>query len=362
MLIDPSLYFVIMAGGRGTRFWPRSRTRLPKQLLNIIGPKTILEQTIDRLLPITDWGHIFVVTEISQAGAVKSLLTELPEGHLIVEPLGKNTAPCIGLAAMLLGRIDPEATMVILPSDHYIARVEAFQDTLLTAAQAARKGPYLITLGIPPTFPETGYGYLEQGREIMSIKAYPVREVKAFHEKPEKSKAEAMIHSGQYFWNSGMFIWTVAAILKQMSRLTPEMYGELKKLDDYWDQPGWEEALRQAYEAVENVSIDYAVMERADQVLMLEGNFGWNDVGSWEAVYQLEDKDDRANCLQGPVLVLDSQGCLVHSPQKTVALIGVKDLVVVETPDALLVCPRERAQDVKKVVQMLEDQGKVELL
>jgi mannose-1-phosphate guanylyltransferase len=360
--IDRSLYFVIMAGGRGTRFWPRSRTRLPKQLLNIIGPKTILEQTIDRLLPITDWEHIFVVTEISQAEAVKTLLTELPGSHLIVEPLGKNTAPCIGLAALILGRIDPNATMIILPSDHYIAREELFRDTLLTAAQAARKGPYLITLGITPTFPETGYGYLEQGREVMKIKTSPVREVKAFHEKPERFKAEAMIRSGRFFWNSGMFIWTVSAIFNQISRLTPEMYEELRKLDEYWAQPDWEEALRRAYEAMENVSIDYAIMERADQVLMLEGDFGWNDVGSWESVYQLEDKDEKANCLKGPVLVLDSQGCLVHSPQKTVALIGMKDLVVVDTADALLICPRERAQEVKKIVQLLEDQGKVELL
>jgi mannose-1-phosphate guanylyltransferase len=362
LLIDPSLYFVIMAGGRGTRFWPRSRTKLPKQLLNIIGPKTILEQTIDRLLPMTDWDHIFVVTEISQAEAVRTLLADLPESHLIVEPLGKNTAPCIGLAALILSQTNPEATMVILPSDHHIARVEAFQDTLLAAAQAAGKGSYLITLGITPTFPETGYGYLEQGREVMKVGSYPVREVKAFHEKPEKSKAEAMIQSGRFFWNSGMFIWTVSAILDQMSRLTPDMYQEIKKLEDYWAQPGWEEALRRAYEAVENVSIDYAIMERADQVLMLEGNFGWNDVGSWEAVYQLESKDEKANCLKGPILVLDSQGCLVQSPQKTVALIGVRDLVVVDTPDALLICPRERAQDVKKIVQLLEDQGRVELL
>jgi mannose-1-phosphate guanylyltransferase len=362
LLINKSLYFVIMAGGRGTRFWPRSRTRMPKQLLNIIGPKTILEQTIDRLLPITDWEHIFVVTEISQAEAVKTLLTELPESHLIVEPLGKNTAPCIGLAALILGRIDPEATMVILPSDHYIAREDSFRDTLLAAAQAAQKGPYLITLGITPTFPETGYGYLEEGREVMKIRTYPVREVKAFHEKPERAKAETMIQSGRFFWNSGMFIWTVSTILNQMSRLTPEMYEEIKKLDDYWAQPNWEEALRRAYEAMENVSIDYAIMERADQVLMLEGDFGWNDVGSWEAVYQLENKDEEANCLKGPVLVLDSQGCLVHSPQKMVALIGMKDLVVVDTADALLICPRERAQEVKKIVQLLEDQGRVELL
>jgi mannose-1-phosphate guanylyltransferase len=360
--MEPSLYFVIMAGGRGTRFWPRSRTRHPKQLLNIIGPKTILEQTIDRLLPITDWGHIFVVTEITQAEAVKKLLPNLPKDHLIVEPLGKNTAPCIGLAALILGRIDPAATMVILPSDHYISEIETFQETLLSAAGAAKEGDYLITLGITPTAPETGYGYLERGREVMKIKESPVWEVKAFHEKPDRSKAEAMVETGKFFWNSGLFIWTVSAILTRMSRLTPEMYDEIKKLEPFLDQPGWEEALKRGYERMDNISIDYAVMERAEKVLMLEGNFGWNDVGSWEAVYQLEPKDEKANYLNGPALVLDSQGCLVYSPQKTVALIGMKDLIVVDTPDALLICPRERAQEVKKIVQLLEDQERVELL
>jgi mannose-1-phosphate guanylyltransferase len=360
--MDPSLYFVIMAGGRGTRFWPRSRTRTPKQLLNIMGEKTMLEQTIDRLLPITDWGHLFVVTEISQAEAVEKLLPELPGRHLIVEPLGKNTAPCIGLAALILERINPEAAMVVLPSDHHIARPEAFQETLLAAVQAARKGPYLITLGIKPTYPETGYGYLEQGPERMQAVNYPVRQVKAFHEKPDRSRAEVMIQSGRFFWNSGMFIWTVSSILDQMARLTPEMYREIRKLEAFWEQPEWEEALLSAYKAVDNVSIDYAVMERADQVLMLEGDFGWNDLGSWEAVYQLEEKDEWANCLKGSVLVLDSQGCLVYSPQKKVALLGLKDLIVVDTPDALLVCPRERAQEVKKIVQLLEDQNQVDLL
>jgi mannose-1-phosphate guanylyltransferase len=360
--MDPSLYFVIMAGGRGTRFWPRSRTKTPKQLLNIMGEKTILEQTIDRLLPITDWEHLFVVTEISQAEAVGGLLAALPEDHLIVEPLGKNTAPCIGLAALILEKIDPEAAMVVLPSDHHIARTGMFQETLQAAVQAARKGPYLITLGIKPTYPETGYGYLEEGPEIMTVMNRPVREVKAFHEKPDRSKAESMVGSGRFFWNSGMFIWTVSSILDQMARLTPEMYQEIRKLEHFWKKPQWEEALMRTYEAVDNVSIDYAVMERADRVLMLEGDFGWNDVGCWEAVYQLEQKDENANCFKGPVLVLDSQGCLVYSPRKTVALVGLKDLIVVDTPDALLVCPRERAQEVKKIVQLLEDRDQIDLL
>ena len=360
--IKPHLYFVIMAGGRGTRFWPRSRTKRPKQLLDIVGPKSILEQTIDRLLPFTDWEHIFVVTEISQAEAIKELLPDLPETGLIVEPLGRNTAPCIGLAALILERIDPAATMAVLPADHYISQIPAFQETLLAATQTAQSRDYLVTLGIRPTFPETGYGYLERGKQLMDVNGHKVWEVKAFHEKPDRPKAEAMLKTGRFFWNSGMFVWTVSAILEQMARLTPAMYGELIKLKKFLGTPGWEEALRSGYEAMENVSIDYAVMERADKVLMLAGDFGWNDVGSWEAVYQLEPKDEQGNCLEGPVLILDSRGCLVHSPQKTVGLIGMKDLIVVDTPDALLICPRERAQEVKKIVELLEAQGKLELL
>ena len=360
--MNSSLFFVIMAGGRGTRFWPRSRTKRPKQLLDIVGPKTILEQTIDRLLPFTDWEHIFVVTEISQAEAIKDLLPELPKNRLIVEPLGRNTAPCIGLAALILESIDPAAAMVVLPADHYIVQVPLFQETLLAAAQTSQIGDYLITLGITPNFPETGYGYLEQGKKVTEIKGHGVWEVKAFHEKPDRPKAEAMLKTGRFFWNSGMFVWTVSAILDQMSRLTPAMYEELMKLKKFLGSPGWEEALRVGYEAMENISIDYAVMERADKVLMLAGDFGWNDVGSWEAVYQLQPKDEQGNCLTGPVLVLDSQGCLVHSPQKAVGLIGMKDLIVVDTPDALLICPRDRAQEVKKIVELLEGQGKFELL
>ena len=360
--MDASLYFVIMAGGRGTRFWPRSRTKRPKQLLDIVGSKTILEQTIDRLLPVTDWDHIFIVTEISQAEAVRALLPDLPEARLIVEPLGRNTAPCIGLAALILAEIDPSAIMAVLPADHFISQVPSFQETLLDAAGAARSGDFLITLGITPAFPETGYGYLERGGKVMEVGGHQVWEVKAFHEKPDRIRAEAMLKTGRFFWNSGMFVWTVSAILGQMSCLTPAMVDELMKLKKFLGGPGWEEALKAGYEAMENISIDYAVMERADKVLMLEGDFGWNDVGSWEAVYQLKPKDGQGNCLTGPVLALDSKGCLVHSPGKTVALIGVENLIVVETPDALLVCPRERSQEVKKIVELLEDQKKFELL
>jgi mannose-1-phosphate guanylyltransferase len=235
-------------------------------------------------------------------------------------------------------------------------------DTLLAAVQAAREGDYLITLGITPTFPETGYGYLEQGPSVMKIKGHPVWEVKAFHEKPDRSQAEAMLKSGNFFWNSGMFVWTVPAILKAFSLLDPNMYNEVQKLKPFWGTQEWGKALLAGYEAMENISIDYAIMEKADNVLMLGGEFGWNDVGSWEAVYQLQPKDQNGNCVTGPAWVLDSQGCLVYSPQKAVALIGIKDMVVVDTTDAILVCPRERAQEVKKMVEVLEKQGKKELL
>jgi mannose-1-phosphate guanylyltransferase len=360
--MDSSLYFIIMAGGRGTRFWPRSRTKQPKQLLNIIGSKTILEQTIDRVLPLTDWEHILVVTEITQAEAVRKVIPDLPQSRLIVEPLGRNTAPCIGLAALTVEQLDPRGVMAVLPADHFIAQVPRFQNTLLAAAKMAGEGNHLITLGIHPTAPETGYGYLEQGKKIKDTAGHGVWEVKAFHEKPDRPQAEAMLKSGNYFWNSGMFIWSVPAILEQMARLTPTLFRELSKLKKFLGTPDWEEALLNGYRVMENISIDYAVMEKADQVLMLTGDFGWNDVGSWEAVYQLESRDEQGNCLTGPVLVLDSRGCLVHSPDKAVGLIGMNNLIVVETPDALLICPRERAQEVKKIVELLEAQGKTELL
>jgi mannose-1-phosphate guanylyltransferase len=362
MTMDPSLFFVIMAGGRGTRFWPRSRIRRPKQLLNIIGSTTILEQTVDRILPLTDWRHILVVTEQTQAEAVRNVLPLLPPQGLVVEPLGRNTAPCIGLAALILERIDPQAVMIVLPADHFIAQVPRFQETLLAAAETARSGEYLVTLGINPTGPETGYGYLERGEKVQEVSGQEVWRVQAFHEKPDRARAEAMVNSGRYFWNSGMFIWKAATILRQMARLTPAMFSELEKLRGYLGTADWEKALADRYPAMENISIDYAVMEKADNVLMLAGDFGWNDVGSWEAVYQLEPKDGQGNRLTGPVWALDCRGCLVYSPDKAVGIIGLTDLIVVETPDALLICPRERAQEVKKIVEMLEKDKRFDLL
>ncbi len=360
--LNRSLYAVVMAGGRGTRFWPRSRMKRPKQLLDIVGSKTMLEQTIDRILPLCDWDHILVVTEASQADQVAAALPELPASRLIVEPLGKNTAPCIGLAALLLEAVDPQAVMVVLPADHSIGDPSRFRETLTAAVLAASDGEHLITLGIPPSAPETGYGYLEQGEKVKECQGRTVWKVKAFHEKPDRKRAEIMVRSGRYYWNSGMFIWTVSAILDQMARLTPALFQELSQLRAHLNQPDWGQALLQTYQAVENISIDYAVMEKADKVWMLAGDFGWNDVGSWEAVYQLSPKEDQGNSLNGPVVVIDSRGCLVHSPKKTVALIGMTDVIVVETDDALLICPRERAQEVKKIVETLEAQGKTELL
>ncbi|MBI5585304.1 MAG: mannose-1-phosphate guanylyltransferase [Deltaproteobacteria bacterium] len=356
------MYAVIMAGGRGTRFWPRSRKKSPKQLLNIIGEKTILEQTVDRIRPLCPWDRIYIVTEKDQAPLIRDLLPDLPGDHLIVEPLGKNTAPCIGLAARLLAERDPAAVMAILPADHYIARESDFRHVLAAAGEAARAGDYLITLGITPTFPETGYGYIEKGAARAVLPDRPVWAVKAFHEKPDRPKAEAMLAAGGFFWNSGMFIWTAAAILKKMAQYTPDLFREIQGLPPAICHPEWEPALLAAYERMEDISIDYAVMEKADNVLMLEGDFGWNDVGSWEAVYQLEARDGQGNCFQGPVVTLDSTGCLVYSPRKLVALLGVQNLVVVETPDALLICPRERSQEVKKIVELLEKKGDPSLL
>jgi mannose-1-phosphate guanylyltransferase len=356
------MFAVIMAGGRGTRFWPRSRKRRPKQLLPILGEKSILEQTVERILPLCGWERLVVVAEVEQAPLIKKVLPKLPDDQLLIEPLGKNTAPCIGLAALFLAEGDPEAAMVVLPADHHITDVRDFQNTLRAAVQAAQEGERLITLGIPPTFPETGYGYIEKGDPVSEIGSRTVWAVKAFHEKPDRKKAESMLSSGRFYWNSGMFIWTTATILNQLARFTPALYQELLELKKRRHRPGWKKALKEAYERMENISIDYAVMEKADNVLMLKGDFGWNDVGTWEAVYQLKEKNEAGNSFQGPVIALDSRGCLVYSPHKLVALLGVENLVVVETADALLVCPRERSQEVKKIVERLEAEGQKKLL
>lgn len=348
------MYAVIMAGGIGTRFWPRSRYELPKQFLTILGNQTLIQATFDRLHKIIPRQQIFVVTTGTQSQQVRTQLPLLPAENLIVEPKGKNTAPCIGLAAIMLKRIDPEAVMVVLPSDHRIQREEQFYAVLKAAEQFALKNDSLITLGIRPTYASTGYGYIQLNGQADEIDGLPIFKVKTFAEKPDATTAQRFIDSGDFLWNSGMFIWRVNAILRAIEELLPELYDGLMEIEKHWGKPSQNEVIKKVFCQIKSISIDYGVMEQSKNVYVLKGDFDWNDVGSWEEVYKISDKDENGNVLIGNHFTKDSQRCYIDSPHRFIATVGVDDLIIVDAGDALLICRRDRAQQVKDLVEAMK--------
>jgi mannose-1-phosphate guanylyltransferase len=353
------MYAVIMAGGRGTRFWPRSRGAMPKQLLDITGDRTMLQQTVERIAPLVPLQNILIVTGAQQAALVRVQLPDIPADNIIVEPVGRNTAPCICLAATKIYKHDPDAVMLVLPADHHIGNPDAFRASLTGAAGAARETGALITISVAPSQPETGYGYIQYDKSRCVSGAYRVEQ---FYEKPDLDRARQYLAQGNFLWNSGMFIWKTSVILDAVKRHLPAMYDLLFPLKDLWGTSAIDAAIADAYGKVQPISIDYGVMEKADEVYTLPGDFGWNDIGSWSAIYDISAQDSAGNALRGDVIAVDSNNCMVYSPKKLTAIVGLKDIVVVETDDALLVVPRDRAQDVRWIVDELEKQGRKQLL
>ena len=362
---------IILAGGRGTRFWPRSRTRTPKQLLNIIGRETMLQQTVRRLQPLFPSTRLWVVTNEEQAAAVRRQVPALPRAHVLAEPLGRNTSAAIALAAVHLARRHSDALMAVLPADHFIIRPGPYRRLVRAALEVARRGPNLVVLGTPPTHPETGYGYIERAALAARVSGFPVYAVRRFTEKPSLARAQRYVASRRYFWNAGMFFWRLSTFLDSLKRFLPATYTALMSLADELGTPRYAKALRRIYPRLENVSVDYAIMEPAtrpagqrgpQKVFVLPAKVGWSDVGSWAAVYELLARQTGQNISAGRYLALDAQGNFFWSPQKLIAAIGVRDLVVVDTPDALLLCPRDHAQDVGKVVKWLEEKRQHGLL
>jgi len=358
------MYIVILAGGSGTRFWPLSRRKNPKQLMSVFGGRSMLQRTVERVLPL-DPEHIFVVTNKLQAGETERQLQSYGKDHvtIIEEPMGRNTAPAIGLAATVIADRDPSAVMAVLPADHFVREEEVFRNTLARAEKVAAHMS-LVTLGIVPAYPETGYGYIEADRGEGEAGVFPVRR---FVEKPCREKAEDYIRSGNFFWNSGMFVWRADVILDRIRTHMPDLGAGLAclKIPRHGTRgAGIEPEVRDLYGRIEAQSIDYGVMEKAEGVVVIPSSFGWNDVGSWSALPDILAGDENGNlALDGcRLLSLESGNCLVQGGKKLVALVGVRDLVVVDAGDALLVCPRDRAQDVKKLTEELERMGLDELL
>jgi mannose-1-phosphate guanylyltransferase len=364
-----TVHAVILAGGRGTRFWPRSRTRTPKQLLNIVGKQTMLEQTVARLRPLIPPDRIWTVTNTEQASELKKQLPPAARKRVITEPVGRNTAAAIALAALHVRHAARgDALLAVLPADHYIANPERYRIIVRAALEVARRKGRMVVLGIPPTRPETGFGYIERMGDALDSKGFPVYAVRRFTEKPALSVAKVYAGSGDYHWNAGMFFWRASTFLENLDKHLPKTFAALESLRESIGKSSYDRKLRAIYPKLENISVDYAVLEPATRqpgspsVFVIPAEIGWSDIGSWAAVYELLTKTPSDNILPRDAFTLDATGNLFWSPSKFVAAVGVNDLVVVETPDALLICPRERTQDVGKIVKWLEENRRKDLL
>ncbi len=356
------LYCVTMAGGSGTRFWPRSKVAKPKQYLDLFGNESLLQSTIQRFRKFIDKQEIFIVSQKSQATVLGEQAPEIPKDNLIYEPVGKNTLPCMGLVAMIAEKEDPECVMVISPADHLIQNDELFRDTVLLASKIACENNDFVTIGIPPSYPATGYGYVQIDREVTEENDIRSFKVKRFVEKPDLETAEAYMEQGGFYWNSGLFVFKVSVFLDAMKKFSPDLYHDLRKIQAEIGNPDFGKTLDTIYREVESISVDYGIMEHAQNISLVEGNFQWNDLGSWEAVYLISNKDKNGNYASGEAVFYDSSNSYVYGNDGVIALIGLDDVIVVRDGNTTLVCKRDKAEEVKMVVEQLKNQGRDQFL
>ncbi|HXI83271.1 MAG TPA: mannose-1-phosphate guanylyltransferase [Verrucomicrobiae bacterium] len=343
---------VVMAGGYGERFWPRSRRRQPKQLLPIVGDKTMIQQTVERIRPLVSDARIVVVTNREQAALV---LKQLPRvKHIIAEPMGRNTAPCIGVAAAVIGKQDPDAVMAVLPADSYIKDTETYRRVVGDALKLAAAQDVLVTIGIKPTGPQTGYGYVQVGEELSNKSATKFWKARRFVEKPDRKTAEEFLSSGDYRWNAGMFVWSFRAVADAYRQFQPVLWDACGRIQKTAGTKTFARALEREYPKMEKIAVDYAIMEKAQNVVVANGDFDWDDVGDWPAIGRHHEKDADGNVACGEFVEIDSTNCIVLSDKKhLVATVGVRDLVIVHTDDATLICHKDQAQKVRDVVKKL---------
>lgn len=343
---------LIMAGGRGERFWPRSRKSLPKQFLSLTDDgKTMIQLTVERILPLVKMEDIYIATNKNYKDLVRSQLPGIPEENILCEPVGRNTAPCIGLGAAHIGKKYENALMLVLPSDHLIKFNNMFLSALREACRVAMEDDNLVTLGITPTYPETGYGYIKFNPQKTLGGAY---EVERFVEKPTLEVAKEYLETEEYLWNSGMFIWKLSSIWKNMEKYMPEAYAGLQRIGAAIGTPEEEEVLEREFAALPSVSIDYGIMEKAQHIYTIPGTFGWDDVGSWLAVERIKKTNEDGNVVNGNVITIDTHNCIVQGTNKLIAAVGLRDLIIVDTEDAILICEKHRAGDIRKVTENLK--------
>ncbi|MCL5090387.1 MAG: sugar phosphate nucleotidyltransferase [Patescibacteria group bacterium] len=361
------LYVLILCGGGGTRLWPRSRQKTPKQFLtNFFGEGTIFSQTVKRARLLTSNEKIFVVTTKDYVDEVLEQGQTIPPRNIIAEPIGRNTALAMGMGVAYIKRIDPEAIIVNLPSDQVVGNEDIFVEQMLWAVEAASQKKCLVAVGIKPTFPHTGYGYLKTSNKIADCRE-ELYQVESFKEKPDYETAKIFFESGEYFWNANLYVWNVQTIWAAYARYLPEVFKKLEAVFTSIGKEDEEKIFNEVYEAAENISIDNGISEKADNLFLVPATFFWNDIGDWKVTYDLKEKDKEGNVFQvfgngGEHLGVETSNCLIEAEKRLVATVGVSNLVIIETEDAILVCAKEKAQDVKKIVNLLKEKGEKERL
>lgn len=358
------LHAVIMAGGSGTRFWPASRRLMPKQLLALAGERTMLQSTVDRLGTLVPAERQLVLTNQALTDAVRKQLPQLPPGNIVGEPCKRDTAPCIGLAAAIVQRTDPEGTMVVMPSDHVIDSAELFQQAIAAGEALIEDDPTrIVTFGIRPSYAAESFGYIQRGRPIESNSTVDAFCVERFREKPDRATATQYLEAGTFFWNSGIFLWRAATILQALEKNVPEMHRHLRTISEAIGGDAYESTLAEEFAAIRGQSIDFAVMEGYENVVMIEAPFVWDDLGSWQALSRLRQRDANDNTVIGSHVGIDTRGSIVVArPGHTLVTIGIDDLIIVQTDDATLVAPKHAEERIREVVQRLEEERRTELL
>lgn len=362
------LFVLILCGGGGTRLWPRSRNKLPKQFAKLISKKSLFEMTVERFDGFVPWERIFVVTTTTEYGRiVQKQAPKIPKKNIIIEPMRRNTAMAYGLGAVYIKKIDPEAVIVTETADHPIKNIPLYLKNFMTSAQAAAQGDLLVTTGIKPEFPHTGFGYIKRGKVWQRFDDQPVYKLEKFTEKPDLKTAKEYLRSGDYFWHASLFVWRADSYLRALKKHEPRVGEAIEKISQAVGSPKEQEVIRKAYEKVPEISVDYAVAEKADNFYMVVGEFGWEDVGNWQVVYELVKKDKDGNAIlkfgkKGEFIGINAKNNLIQFDDQLIAAIDVEDLIIVDAENIILVCKKDKAEDVKKMVQLLKKRGKVKYL